>query len=203
MTGRDARRGSDRVRSGTIPALFPTHRRPGAGGAALVAAVLLAGCATGAGPSEQAVTTTAAVVATTATTGFTAPEPPTLRLGEKFTTSDGNTVLVHIYQQPVPATAIEADPGNQFAAVEVEVCAGKRGIPRATADSFRLELVDGTRRGRSFFGPKEPRFADAKLPPGECARGWVNFEAPVDERPAYVVFQGSSVGRWSAGGRRR
>ena len=173
-----------------------------------------AACGSTAGPAQPAsisapttvraaTTTSLATAAGTggATSSTTAPGPP-LRLGQEATTRDGNKVRVLTYQQPVPAALLEADAGKEFAAVEAEICAGGRAAPRVTPDSFKVELPDGTRRGRSYFGPKEPVLADAKLASGECARGWVSFEVPEGERPAYVVFQGSTMVRWSAGGRR-
>ena len=89
----------------------------------------------------------------------------------------------------------------EFAAIEAEICAGRRAPARATAEGFRIEMVDGSRRGRSFLGPKEPALTGDRLVPGACVRGWVNFEVPQGRRPAYVVYQGSSLVRWAAGGR--
>jgi hypothetical protein len=177
------------------------------------AALALGACGSTAGPNQPAAlstpttgrpstTTTAAPAASGgSTTSSTSPPGPPLRIGENGTTRDGNTIRVLSYQQPVAGTVLEAGAGQEFAAVEAEVCAGRRSVPRVSPDSFKVELTDGSRRGRIYFGPKEPQLADTSLPTGQCARGWISFEVPEGKRPAFVVFQGSSVIRWSAGGR--
>lgn len=176
------------------------------------AALALGACGSTAGPDQPAAlstpttarpsTTTSSVPAAGgSTTTSTSPPGPPLRIGDDGTTRDGNTVRVLTYQQPVAGTVLEAGAGDEFAAVEAEICAGRRAAPRVSPDSFKVELSDGSRRGRSYFGPKEPELADTSLPSGQCARGWISFEVPEGKRPAFVVFQGSTVLRWSAGGR--
>ncbi|MGH9178372.1 MAG: hypothetical protein ACRD0N_07450 [Acidimicrobiales bacterium] len=179
-------------------------------------ALALGACGSTAGPDQPAAlsapTTGRATTTTTAapaagggagTTTSTSPAAPPLRMGEDGTTRDGNTIRVLTYHQPLDGTVLEAGAGQEFAAVEAEICAGRRSAPRVSPDSFKVELADGTRRGRSYFGPKEPELDDTSLPSGQCVRGWISFEVPEGKRPAFVVFQGSSVIRWSAGGRPR
>lgn len=182
--------GSPRNRSRTLLA-------PGLARMAL--AVLLAGCGatTTAGPA-----TTTTTVAAVTTTRATVADGGSLPIGQPFRTRDGGTVSVLTYQQPLPPEVLEPDPGMEFSAVEVEVCAGPGGGRRATAEAFEVEMPDGARRRRAFFGPKEPALAEGRLEARECRRGWVNFEVPEDERPRFVVFEGSSAARWGAGGRR-
>lgn len=161
---------------------------------ALAAAVVLTACSASANASRregQATTT----VATSRTTGV---DPEALRIGQKAETIEGTVVELVSYQQSVPSTVVQPDRGKEFAAIDVEVCAGPRSPAQVTAEGFRVEMADGSRRGRSFLGPKEPVLAEARLAPGACMRGWVNFEVPQGTRPAYVVFEGSSLARWVA-----
>ena len=140
---------------------------------------------------------------TVATSPPTAPDPAALTMGQRADTREGNTVQMYSYVQPVVGGLLEADAGREYAAVEAEICAGPRGARRVTPDAIAVEMPDGTRRGRSYFGPKEPALDDARLEGGACTRGWVSFEVPADTRPAHVVFEGSSVIRWSTGTRTR
>lgn len=169
--------------------------------AALGAAVLLTSCNASAS-SDEARASTSSVTTSVATNSSTVPGPGVLRIGEQATTKEGNVVKVLTYQQSLPSKAVEPDPGTEFAAVEAEICAGPSSAARVSAEGFKVEMADGDRRGRSFFGPKEPVLTEGRVMPGACARGWVNFEVPRGKRPAYVVFQGSSLARWAAGGTR-
>ena len=148
----------------------------------IVSAAILPACTSGTTTVEEDVAARPSTSTSTSTTTTTDPGPTPLLIGEGAPTRDGNVVKVVTYQQPVPAGAIEPDPGMEYGAIEVP---------------------DGTRRGRSRFGPREPALAEASLEPDECVRGWVSFEVPTNERPVNVVFSGSSVVRWGAGGRRR
>ena len=163
----------------------------------LAAAVLLTACSASANASRREGRTTTSV----ATSRRTSVDPAALRIGQKAETTEGNVVQLLTYQQSVPPTVLQPEPGNEFAAVEAEICAGPRAPTQVTGEGFRVEMADGSRRGRSFLGPKEPVLTEAQLAPGACVRGWVNFEVPQGTRPAYVVFQGSSLARWTAGGR--
>lgn len=176
--------------------IAPCRRRAPA---ALALVVVLGGCG-GTDATTRPSTTTAT---TKPATRPTAADPNALRLGQRHDTSEGNAVHVHAYQQPLPPKDLEPDPGKEFAAVEVEICAGPRSAPRATPESFALELPDGARQGRSFFGPKEPALAATRLAARACVRGWVNFEVPKGTRASHVVFEGSSSARWAVGGRAR
>lgn len=165
--------------------------------AALAATALLAACTSSGGPAEVEIAKPTTTVSTTTVT--TTPDPSAMRLGQRSKTTEGNEVEVTAFVQPVTAGVLEPDPGKEFAAAEAQICAGPRGARRVTPESFKIEMPDGTVRGRSYFGPKEPLLADARLDGGACVRGWLNFEVPEGQRPAYVVFQGSSVLRWNAG----
>lgn len=167
--------------------------------AALAASALLAACTSSGGTARVEIAKPTTTVSTT--TATTAPDPTAMRLGQRSRTTEGNEVEVTAFVQPVSAGVLEPDPGKEFAAAEAQICAGPRGARRVTPESFKIEMPDGTVRGRSYFGPKEPLLADARLDGGACVRGWVNFEVPEGQRPAYVVFQGSSVLRWNAAGR--
>lgn len=162
-------------------------------GTGVAVALMLTSCGGTAPPRDTAVRAT---TSTTAAVPTTAPDPNALVIGAPFKTEEGNTVTVLTFQQPVRGDAVEADAGREFAAVEAEVCAGRRSA-RVTPGRFALEMADGTRRSRSYFGPKEPEFPDAQVTANQCVQGWVSFEVPEGERPSYVVFDGSSLGRWS------
>lgn len=162
-------------------------------GAAAAAALLLASCVSDPPSREAAVRVT---TSTTAAVTTTAPDADALAIGSPFTTGEGNTVQVLTFQQPVRGDAVEADAGREFAAIEAEVCAGRRSA-RVTPARFALEMADGSRRARSYFGPKQPELPEAQVVAKQCVRGWVSFEVPEGERPSYVVFDGSSLGRWS------
>lgn len=168
--------------------------------AGLVAALASAACSSSPGIQQEVA---AAPSTSAATSPSTAPHADALPMGQQSETEEGNVVQMIAFVQPVSPGVIEPDPGMEFAAVEAEICAGARGARRVTPDAISVEMPDGRRRGRAYLGPKEPALADAKLGGGACVRGWVSFEVPTGQRPAYVVFQGSSVLRWSAGGRAR
>lgn len=161
-------------------------------------ALLLGACGGGGGADDDAARAT---TTTRVATSTTAPDPNALRLGERSETREGNVVRMLAFEQPLRPGVIEPAVGMEFAAVEAEICAGPRGAQRVSPEAIHLELADGSRRGRSFFGPKEPALAETRLAGGDCVRGWVNFEVPEGERATHVVFAGSSVVRWTAGGR--
>lgn len=165
--------------------------------ATLVVLVALSACTSPAVQRDEIVKATTSTLS--AATSTTAPDPGALTMGQRSRTKEGNEVEVTAFVQPVSAGVLEPDPGKEFGAAEAQICAGPRGARRVSPESFKLEMADGTVRGRSYFGPKEPQFADARLEGGACVRGWLNFEVPKGQRPAYVVFQGSSVVRWNAG----
>lgn len=161
---------------------------------AAVALLLLVSCSTTAQHSDDIAvrdTTT-----TTASVSTIAPDPDAIAIGSPFTTDEGNTVTVRSFEQPVSGEVVGASAGREFAAVEAEVCAGRRSA-RVSPARFILEAADGSRYARSYFGPKEPAFPDGPVMAKQCVQGWVSFEVPEGERPRYVVFDGSSVGRWS------
>lgn len=164
-------------------------------GAGAAVAVVLAACSTTAqSTGDIAVRETTSTTAAGAST--TAPDPDSLAIGSRFTTEEGNTVQVHTFQQPVQGDVVGASAGREFAAIEAEVCAGRRSA-RVTPARFVLEMADGSRRARSYFGPKEPQFPEGPVMANQCVRGWVSFEVPEGQRASYVVFDGSSLGRWS------
>lgn len=166
---------------------------------ATAAAVVLSSCGAGGGAGIYdglAPVTTSTVP----TRPSTAPDRTALRIGEQSDTREGNVVKVISYEQPVPPALLEAQPGMEYGAAEVEMCAGRNGARRVSAEAFRVEMADGTEHGRTFFGPSEPAFVDVRLAPQACARGWLNFEVPKGIRPAYVAFRGSTVARWRANG---
>lgn len=168
---------------------------------AAATAVLLGACGRTASGLDAPVATTAPPTSSTTTTLATPAEPAPLHIGEKAQTRDGNSVSVLSWEQPVEGTAVEPGPGQEYGSAEAEICAGRRGAPRVSPESFAVELTDGTRRGRTYFGPREPALSGGSLAAGECVRGWLTFEVPRGQRPAYVVFKGSSQVRWLAGGR--
>ena len=104
-----------------------------------------------------------------------------------------------MYSYEQPATGISQyltpqAPGNEFSAVDAEVCAtGTAGLSAGSYD-FGLQYPDNTER-QSSYG-KQPDLSNRQLAAGDCARGWVTYEVPRGQRPSVVTYrvQSSSAG---------
>lgn len=111
-------------------------------------------------------------------------------VGQRVTTGAGNKATVHAYEQPYRAKDREEqlDPGNEFASIDVETCAGSEDAatdPR----QWQLLMPDNRRPEPELYALpiREPEFPAAPLPAGECVRGWITFQVPTGTRAADVV----------------
>lgn len=163
----------------------------------LVVALALAACSSENDSGQPALadptTTTTAGDETTSTEA----EATEFKVGDRVETGRGNFVTLHAYEQPVPPPDeyTEPQPGQEFAAVDVEFCAEvETGDDQQTTyyvgpGDWELQMGDNTRR--SFDIPvKEPSMSYADVPVGDCLRGWVSFQVPAGEKPeALLVLQ--------------
>jgi Domain of unknown function (DUF4352) len=112
-------------------------------------------------------------------------------------TVPGGKVTVYSYEQPATGIAqyvTPQAPGNEFSAVDAEICAtGTAGLSAGPYD-FGLHYPDNTERQPSYG--KQPDLTSRQLGAGDCARGWVTFEVPRGQRPSLVTYrvQSSSGG---------
>jgi hypothetical protein len=173
----------------------PSERRARARALATVVGLLLAGGALGACGDEgtdripAAASLSLGPVPTTSTTLPVAPASsiPVYAIGEQVPTAGGNLLEVVSYDPAV---------GGGRVAAEVDGCSSPTAPARLGSDTFYLELADGAEIA-SVGGGKQPELISIDLKPNTCARGWVTFELPTNGIPAYVVFRGSSIVRWS------
>lgn len=120
-------------------------------------------------------------------------------LGESVRSAIGNTTTVHSYEpfEVEGCPQCRPDAGMQFVSVDVEFCAGEEPTTSAP-EIFHLEMADKTRYDFGSAGyPRKPEFPfQGTVPPNECVRGWISFQAPQNESPKYVLFDSSSLIRW-------
>jgi serine/threonine protein kinase, bacterial len=168
--------------------------------AAAVSAVLVAAIGTAVvlsqrndNPPPRGVTTaptTTALSAVTSTPSASAPGTTTTEptqqqavLGESRTTSVGVRATPFTLENP---TTREPDPDfarfedpRPWAVVDAELCAGAEPIAKT---GYGFTLVDAENREHKAYDstlqPFEPTINGGNLAPGECARGYVNFELP-------------------------
>jgi|SRR5215203_1831430 len=133
-----------------------------------------------------------------------APREPSrpLAIGETAQFEHG-TVRVYSYQDDVQAnTGFESilQPGNKFAAIDVESCNRDSDAPIGVdAFEFALVMPDNTRIQPTGLPAVEPDLHNlATLQRGECIRGWISFEVPQESNPAGVAFMSNrgSTARW-------
>jgi hypothetical protein len=119
-------------------------------------------------------------------------------IGTEVRTEAGNTVVVYAYEGRTTAGPSSPPPGKVFAAADVGGCAGPEGVELGLNPfDFELQMPDNTRLQPSYSGSKEPRLRSSPLPPGECIRGWITFEVPQATKAKAIIFNGSSVVKWS------
>ncbi|HEU5085683.1 MAG TPA: hypothetical protein VFU14_20245 [Acidimicrobiales bacterium] len=170
------------------------------GSLAVAMAVLVGACGSndsGDGPrlAEAATTTTDGATTTTTEATTTTSAAIEFVIGDRVETSRGNLLQVHGYEQPVASgnEFIEPDPGHEFAVVDVENCVGpdtESDLPLPVSSfDYVLQMPDNTRREPAVTSPaREPTFRTAQLfAPGECYRGFITFEIPIGQRPAFVI----------------
>jgi hypothetical protein len=154
----------------------------------LAAALTVVACS-GGGEGPQLAnlpTTVAPTQPTTARSDFS--------LGDRVETRSHYFVTVMSYVDGFRSSDqfISPSQGNQWSAVEVVHCAGDAAHyqePSGTGPQLlSLQMRDNTRRDPEFVGVKQPALTDVQFSgPGDCARGWVTFQVPVGQRPAFIL----------------
>lgn len=117
--------------------------------------------------------------------------PQNLNVGQSGT-SGNSRVTVYAWEQPaaVPSNrAIAPDPGNEYGAADVEVCATETAVEPVQASTFNFAVV-GPDNVRHTAEPswREPALASTALYAGDCVRGWNTFEVTAGQRPAFVEW---------------
>ncbi len=126
-----------------------------------------------------------------------APSQQNLSIGDTATFANGSSVTLYSYTSPVQSDNPLKQPqaGNQFAAIDVEGCAGNTEVTNESGEArefvfspffFTLEMPDGTRLQRTI-SVVEPALSTVNLQTGDCVRGSVTFEVPQGVTPRYVV----------------
>lgn len=174
-----------------------------------LAGLALAGCGDTtikpeAAPAETTTappTTIAPVVTTRATTSTTLAPVTEGPLGTTFNVNPGDRKITAFTFRPsvAPTSQYAAQPkaAMQFAAAEVQECAGPAG-ERFSPNRFDFELamVDNT-RVRAGVEVVAPQLASSPLLPGDCIRGWVSFEVSSAAAVRAVVYSaGNASAKW-------
>lgn len=111
-------------------------------------------------------------------------------IGDRVETGLGNFVTLHAYQQPIPPGEYWTPArGQEFAAADVEFCLGSaEGQTAIGPADFELQMGDNTRRAGAIAA-REPALHYTEIGgPGDCVRGWVTYEVPAGERPAFLLL---------------
>lgn len=170
----------------------------------VVLALVLAGCGDTTIKPEAAVqtTTTAAPVQPFTSLATTTTARPTTEgpLGTTFTVSPGDRkITAYTFRAPVESSNRFTTPkaGMQFAAAEVQECAGPAG-ERFSPNRFDFELAMGDNtRITAGVEIQQPQLAASPLLPGDCIRGWVSFEVPAAGVVTSVVYSsGNARAKW-------
>jgi hypothetical protein len=132
-----------------------------------------------------------------ATAGSPSPAAiPLYYVGDTISATNGNSFTVYSYV-PSFETGNQFEvpkPGNVFAAIDVQECAGSSGSSANPFD-WALRMPDNSRITPSA-GWKDPPLNAVNLAAGDCVRGWVTFEVPQGITPAFVVLTNSTNIRW-------
>ncbi len=150
--------------------------------------------------TEQATKTEPATTTTRPAPTTTLPKPKTFKVGDKIDYENGASIQVFVYEQPVAGAVFDPEPGNEYAVIDVEVCAGSEEVSYNTF-GFVLIAADN-RRYDASFGAREPTLGSGDLPAGSgCVRGWVSFEVPQGQRPTTLLWDyfGWEQSRWAIG----
>jgi hypothetical protein len=136
------------------------------------------------------------------------PSEQEFSLGETATFRYGDTTTVYSYVSPDPSANefIQPKAGNQFAVIDVEICAGSGEdigpSGRNTQLSinpfqFSLQMPDNTRIEPTLLASPDPALPAANLSAGECVRGNLGFEVPQGETPNFVLQEGTPSAKWA------
>ncbi len=173
---------------------------------------VVAACGSGDGGDASPVPEVASPTTEPAPGGDTTPtsEPPTeptdtpeptetpapgsdLKIGDPATTANGNTLTVYSYEAPATDVIFDPNPGNVFAAIDVEGCTRPdlEGAVSIGPFDFQLQMPDNTRR--DAFSLKEPALHETDLAAGDCVRGFMTFEIPEGVTALFVIFNPRAV----------
>jgi Domain of unknown function (DUF4352) len=135
------------------------------------------------------------------------PSEQEFRLGETATFLYGDTTTVYSYVSPDQSANefIQPKAGNQFAVIDVEICAGSgEGIgPSGNTQlsinpfQFSLQIPDSTPIEPTLLASPEPALPAANLSAGECVRGNLGFEVPQSQTPTFVHQEGTPSAKWA------
>jgi hypothetical protein len=135
------------------------------------------------------------------------PSEQEFRLGETATFLYGETTTVYSYVSPDQSANefIQPKAGNQFAVIDVEICAGSgEGIgPSGNTQlsinpfQFSLQIPDSTPIEPTLLASPEPALPAANLSAGECVRGNLGFEVPQGQTPTFVHQEGTPSAKWA------
>lgn len=183
-------------------------RRAGLAGLLLLAMAACSGDrGGGASPTSAPAPTTApttTIVSTTLNTGqvLNTSSPPTTTqpagnpIGTEIRTALGNTVTAYAYQAvPTDRTSPTPAAGTTYAAVDVGGCVAT-GNEGPDPQYFELVMPDASRL-RPAVAVKQPPLRETRLAAGECIRGWITYEIPTAARPVALVYNASSLIRWT------
>ena len=125
--------------------------------------------------------------ANSASTVPTANPTKSFAMGEKADV-DGGTVQVSAYDAGFsdPDSKEKPQLGNVFAAVEARVCARGQTL-YIENDHFRLEFPDG--RSVTRRSPVKVPLLQSTVHDGQCSTGWVSFEIPENQKPAWSRYK--------------
>lgn len=134
-----------------------------------------------------------------------APETPTARpvfaIGDTVETESGITVTLHAVDGDLTHEFFTPAAGRTYFAVDVEGCAdaGKTELVAINPFFFEIQMADNTRY-QGGIGIAEPALNHADLVAGDCARGWITYEVPVDGQLGTLNFapmlSGTSI-KWA------
>lgn len=133
------------------------------------------------------------------TTSAPAPRPsagPPIALQQKATL--GNTVeaTAFEYKQPSVTAGPSGPAGYTWGSANVQVCTLAGAKTNVTVDwkTWSLRFADNSvvpandKNDDAFPRPEYP-FASQPLAAGQCARGWITFSVPANNKPTTVQYQ--------------
>lgn len=82
------------------------------------------------------------------------------------------------------------ESGFRFVAIQVEVCAGSEALASAPGH-WQLEMPDSSRY-LPVTPVALPNIESTTLASNDCNSGWITFETPVTDNPAYVLMSNPS-----------
>jgi hypothetical protein len=162
---------------------------------------VLAGCGSTSEPSappaapETVASSTTAALPTSTTQGVR-----TVPLGTEVRTALGNTVTVDGFDPAVTSRNVQPLSGRVFTAIDVGGCISSTSASAADGPGpafFELVLADDSRSRALISGVRVPELRASRLAPGECIRGWISFEPPAGVKAVAVVFNASTLVRWT------